>query len=80
MERQKAERQLAKVERKRWVMQVLSGLQIFLGPPYATWALLVGDLGSSRSVLATSVAAVGLLWSAAGCLGMYAVTARRVQV
>ena len=32
---QKAERKLAKVDRKRWMLQVLSGLQVVAGPPFS---------------------------------------------
>ena len=76
---QKLERQLAKVERKRWYIQVMAAVQIILGPPASTW-MLWPSAGSERSVIAYVIAAIGLLWSLVGCLGLYAVTARRVQI
>lgn len=79
---QKLERQLAKVERKRHYLQWLSGMQILLGPPCMFWTLHVTE-GSNqeqvRSTVAGSLASLGVLWSLVGCLGTYAVTARRVQ-
>ena len=76
---QKLERQLAKVEKKRQYMQGLAGLQILLGPPYATWTLYVTSAIEQHSAISMFIASIGLLWSLAGCLGLYAVTARRVQ-
>ena len=77
---QKSERQLAKVERKRWYMQWLSALQILFGPPYMAWTLFdEGAAVHERSLLTYFVSGIGLLWSLAGCIGVYAVTARRVQ-
>ena len=77
---QKLERQLAKVERKRWTMQILSAVQIGLGPPYTVWILLMSSGSTERSILASFVAAIGILWSIAGCTGLYAVAAHHVQV
>ena len=75
---QKIERKLAKVDRKRWIMQVMSALQILAGPPFTTWTLYTIDHGE-RSVMSISIASVSLGWSAIGLVGLYAVTARRVQ-
>ena len=76
---QKLERQLAKVERKRWSMQVLSAVQILLGPPHAVWILFINDASSSYSPLSIFVAVLGLLWTVVGFVGLYAVSMRRVQ-
>ena len=77
---QKLERQLAKVERKRKRLLLASGVQILFGPPCAFWTLYTDPLAvDSRSVLSSVLAGVGLLWTVAGCVGLYAVTARRVQ-
>ena len=75
---QKIERKLAKVDRKRWVLQVLSVLQVVAGPPFTTWTLYTMDHGE-RSVMSISIASVSLAWSVIGLIGLYAVTARRVQ-
>ena len=72
---QKLERQQAKVDRKRFIMQNLTCLQMLVGAPYATWLLF----GSERAVLTLFLATLGLCWSLVGMIGLYAVTARRVQ-
>ena len=76
---QKLERKLGKVEKKRFTVQVLSTMQLLLGPPYAAWTLWVTPTSAQRSALASVVGSSGLLWALAGALGLYAVTRRRVQ-
>ena len=76
---QKLERQIAKVEKKRTILQVLSALQMFTGPPYAVWLLQVSDSRRERSVIASALAGVGGLWSIVGTVGVYAVSRKRVQ-
>ena len=66
---QKIERKLAKVDRKRWIIQVMSALQILAGPPFTTWTLYTIDHGE-RSVMSISIASVSLGWSAIGLVGL----------
>ena len=55
-------------------------MQMLCGPPYAAWDLLVdGAAAQQRSLLACMFATLGVLWICVGALGLYAVTAKRVQ-
>lgn len=80
---QKLERQLAKVEKKRRVLQALSTLQFAAGPPVAVWVLYLSPAEATalieRSTIAICLAVVGSLWSMVGMLGFYAVTRKRLQ-
>ena len=60
------------------MLQWACALQMGAGPPFASWVLYV-DGDHQRSLLSTMGGAVGVLWVCVGMLGLYAVTAKRVQ-
>lgn len=74
---QKLERRVAKVERKRALLQLACTAQVLGGLPFTVFVSLTN--GHTRSLLGGCTSAVGVLWVLSGALGVSAFTTRRVQ-
>ena len=61
---QKLERQREKVERKRFVLQLLGTGQIVVGPPAMFWMLF--EAHGNEAPVASVLAVLGLLWTVVG--------------